>query len=130
MADIRQKIVEVTVNNNAVKQFALGSLPDIREAKAIKRIEAYNVSQLSVSPTEKAVINIDVFNKSYLKLVNPQGTELRNFPLSSISKTINGTDIPDLNIGPIDPEKSVIQVGNTAGLVAGEVFLLVVTYEK
>ena len=130
MKEIRTELVEITVTNTGVNEFSLGSLPNLRRAKRIIRIEALRFSLVPVSPSGKATVNNAVFDKSYLRLISSENVEYRALALQTISKTVNGTEIPELNTDTIDPEKSKIVVGSVAGLVANESFLLQVTYEK
>lgn len=126
----RTILIEVEVLNVAAKEFTLGTNPDLRTAKKIFKVEAFNVGQVPVAPSGKAVINAASFNSSSLSLINPDNTTLRTLPLYSIAKNANGTEIPYVDTEMIDPEKSKIIVGTTAGLVLNEVFLLAITYEK
>ncbi len=128
--NIRTELIEVVVLNIGVREFSLGQLPNLRNAKNIIQIEAYSVAQVSVAPSTRAVINAAVFAKSFLKLIDSNNTEFRTMPLLSLSKTVNGTAIPELNVPTIDTEKSKIVVGNTTGLALDEAFLLAITYEK
>ena|SRR5258708_31543959 len=126
----RTDLIEVEVLNVGAQEFTLGTNPKLREATKIFKIEAFNFTQIPVSPSGKVVINITVFNKSAIKLINNANTELRAVPLYSISKNVNGTEMPFVDTNQIDPEKSKIVVGSAAGLVLNEVFLLAVTYER
>jgi hypothetical protein len=135
--ETRTEIFEILVNNIGSTEFALGNQPNLRTAKKIKSIEAFKVDQVTVAPSGKNVINATVFAKSFLRLIGSRNNDLRYVPMLSLSKTVNGTQVPEFNIdaaqgdeGAIDPEKSKIVVGSTAGLVLNEVFLLAVTYEK
>ncbi len=127
--NLRTTVVEIEILNTGVTSFNLGELADLRDAKNIISIEAFNVTQIPISPGAKTVVNAAVFAKSFIKLIRGN-TELRTLPLYSISKQVNGTVIPQLNVGNIDPQKSKIVMGTNAGLVINEVFLLSVTYEK
>lgn len=126
----RIELIEVICANISAAEFSLGSLPNLRTASKIIRVEALPVSQVTISPSGKAVVNNGVFQKSFLKLISADNVEFRALALPSISKSINGTVIPAINTPRIDPEKSKIVVGTAAGLVLNEVWLLSVTYEK
>lgn len=128
---LRTEIIEVAIGNGAASEFSLGSLPNLREAKTIRRIEAFHAGQITFSPSGRAVVNTAVFQRSYIKLINRDNLEFRIMALSSLSKTVNGSAIENIHLPQIDPEKSKVTIGGVAaGVVAGEVFLLEVTYEK
>lgn len=126
----RVELVEVIISNTGVSQFVIGSNPNLRDASRIIKVEALPVTAVTFAPSGRAVVNAAVFNKSYLRLIDSNNIEYRQMALPSISKQVNGTTIPVLNTPRIDPEKSMIQVASTAGLVLNESFLLQVTYEK
>ena len=128
--DIRTELIEVIVSNVSAVEFSLGQLPNLRNAKRIVRVEAFPVAAVTLSPSGKPLVNATVFQKAFLRLINNRNTDLRQVPLQAISKSINGTTIPEMNCGAIDPEKSKIVVGSSVALVLNEVFLLQVTYEQ
>jgi hypothetical protein len=127
---LRTELIEIEIANAAGTEFSLGQLPNLRTAKTIFKIEAFNASQIAFSPKGKAVVNTTAFNKASIKLINGNDVEFRHIALQSLSKTVNGTTIENINTPQIDTEKSKIVVGNPTGVVAGEVFLLQITYEK
>lgn len=126
----RIELIEIEVQNTGAREFVLGSLPNLRQAKRIIRIEAFDVSSITKSPAGKAVINAAAFKNAFIRLINSENVEYRHLSLVSLSKTVNGTVIPTLNTPQIDPEKSKITVGDNSTLVSGEVFLLQISYEK
>lgn len=126
----RTELIEVIISNIGVQEFPIGQLPNLRNASKIIRIEALRFTQVPVAPTGKAVVNETVFPKAFLRLINSDNVEFRAYSLVSLSKSVNGTEIPAINSPRIDPEKSKIVVGSTAGLILNEVFLLQITYEK
>lgn len=126
----RIELIEIEVQNTGAREFVLGSLPNLRQAKRIIRIEAFDVSSITKSPSGKAVINAAAFKNAFIRLINSENVEYRHLSLVSLSKTVNGTVIPTLNTPQIDPEKSKITVGDNSTLVSGEVFLLQISYEK
>ncbi len=128
--NIRTELIEVVVANIGVNEFSLGQLPNLRTAQRIIRIEALPVAEVTAAPSGKPVVNANVFALSFIRLINAENVEYRALALKTLSKSINGTEIPVLNTPMIDPEKSKIVVASTANLVLNEVFLLQVTYEK
>lgn len=127
--ETRTEIVSVLINNVGSTEFTFPALPNIRDAKNIKTIEAYSAAQVSLNDKGRPVVNAGVFAKSFLQLVSGQNVQLRTLPLASLSPSVNQRP-RELNVGSIDPEKSKIVVGSIAGLVVNEVFLLAITYEK
>lgn len=128
--NLRTEVIEVLIGNAGASEFIIGQLPNLREAKSIKRIESFHVGQVSLSPSGKAVVATAVHQKAFIRLINRDNVEFRSMPLISLSKVTNGSTIENVNTPQIDPEKSKIVVGNTTGLTANEVFLLEITYEK
>ncbi|MCC6258072.1 MAG: hypothetical protein IT254_07110 [Chitinophagaceae bacterium] len=128
--NIRCELVEIIITNTGTTEFPLGSLPNLRNAKAIVLVETFPVGAVALTPSGKTVVNDTVFNKAFLKLIDSENVEYRAVALKSISKTVNGTVITPVNCPQIDPEKSKIVVGTAAGLVANEAFLLQITYLK
>lgn len=126
---IRTELVEVVIANTTSNEFILGQLPNLRNAKAIHKIETFRTAQVSKTPSGKTVANDTVFFKSFLVLIAGD-TQIRQIPLVSLNKNTNGTSVDPVHTQTIDPEKSKIFIGELTGLVAGEAFLLQITYEK
>lgn len=125
----RTEVIEVVVSNPGASEFSIGSLPNLRNAVLIESIESFNVGAVPFSPSGKAVVGAAITSKSYLVLVDGNNTTLRQRSLTSLIKSVNGTEIPPIDCQKIDPEKSKITVpaGGTA-LTVNEVFLLEITY--
>lgn len=127
---IRTELIEVLINNAAASEFILGQLPTLRDAARILQIEAFHNGQITNAPTGRPVVATATFQKASLKLISIDQVEYRHVALTSISKSVNGTVIPMLNVPQIDPEKSKIFVGDTTGVTVNQVFLFEITYEK
>jgi hypothetical protein len=123
-------LIEVQIQNGAVTEFRIGDSKDINDSTKIISIETFKQSALSHTHNGFPVVNDNVFNKSFIMLVNRNDQKLRYMTLASLSKIANGTTIKDLNLTGVDLQKSKIKIGNSVGVVAGEVFLLQITYEK
>lgn len=125
---VRVEIFEVKIPASG-KEFSLGSIPNLRDAKFIYKVEALPNAQATKGPSGLDNIADAVFNKSYLVLINSSNVKLREYSLNSIAKTVNGSTIQPCNCPAIDPEKSKIVIAETTGIVAGTVVLLQFEYE-
>ena len=130
--NIRTEVVELNIGSSVGNSYNFGQLPNIREAKAILSIEAYDVSQVALSPNNKNVITNTVLKKSYLKLVELGGSAatIRTMPLYDINSQGTAKKVEELNAQPIDWEKSTVLVPETTGLTANESFIFKVKYLK
>ena len=129
---IRTEIVTVNVGASVANIYNFGQLPNIREAKRIERIEAYDASQVALTPDNKTVISNAVLKKTFLKLVERGGSnaEIHHIPLWDISQQQSATKVDNINCQTIDWEKSTINIPDTTGLSANESFVFKVRYEK
>lgn len=113
--------VEVKTNSTTKTKFYFGEQPVLRN-KRILYIETFNVGIVSESPSDLAVINGTVINKSFLVLVSKNSEVINRIPLLHL---IPGTQsdhhiLIDLIV---DFPKSYVEVGSIASLNASETFL-------
>jgi NH3-dependent NAD+ synthetase len=129
---IRTEVIELNIGANVTTSYNFGQLPNLRTAKRIIRVEAYDRTQVSKTLSNKDVITNAVLLKSYLKLVELGGTQatIHTLPLYDISQQQNAMVVENINCQPIDWEKSTINIPETTGLSANESFIIKVKYIK
>lgn len=95
-------------------------------------IEAFSVTDNSLTPLGRTTVNTTVFGKSYLTLKSINGSEelISNVPLSRIRPAANNGDYFNTDIDQINPSDCQIKVASTASLSASESFLIGVYYQK
>ena len=129
---LRTEVIEVNVGANITNAYNFGQLPNLRTAKRIIRIEAYDRNQVSKTLSNKDTVTNAVLLKSYLKLVELGGTQatIHTLPLYDISQQQNAMVVENINCQAIDWEKSTINIPETTGLAVNESFILKVKYIK
>jgi hypothetical protein len=115
--------VELTVDNVNKTKFSFPENAFLRGQK-IKGIDIPQVSEITVTPTGKALVNATVYNKSFLVLSVGGNEKINRIPLKSLDPFVSyGGRLP-LNDLEIDWTKSYIEVGSVAGLVLNEAFFM------
>jgi hypothetical protein len=127
----RFRLVEVDVDSTSKQEFTLKDEEVLREAKKIVGIEAYKVGTVSITPSQRAVVNDTVFNKSFLTLTSGANDEvITEIPFADLNKAANNGQLFMVDIPPLVPSKCKIVVGTVAALSASETFLLGFHYES
>jgi hypothetical protein len=129
---IRIEIVELNILAAITNAYTFGQRPNLQAAEQIISIEAYDVTQITLSPLNRNVISNAVLKKSFLQLVSSDGGDqtIATLPLYDISKQTASSVIEQQNFPGIDWEKSQIKVADTAGLNVNDSFLFKVKYIK
>jgi hypothetical protein len=115
--------IELLVDNINKTKFSFSENAILRGQK-VKYIDIPQVSEVSVTPTGRAVVNATVYAKAFLVLSVGNKEQINRIPLRSLDPfQSNGVRIAldDLNV---DWTKSYIEIGSIAGLVLNEAFFL------
>lgn len=127
---MRTALLEVLIGSSAGFEISLGGDETLRSAPWIRKIEAFHIGQVSNTPKGVAVIAQAILQKSFLVLMDSEGTVYRTIPLQSLSKNVNGTVIEPLDLPAIDFTKSFVKMAEGTTIPVGSAFLFSVTYEK
>ena len=117
-ANKRTEVIEINIGSSIANAYNFGQLPNLKNAKRIISIEAYDVAQVTLSRLNKSVITNAILKKSYLQLVAADGSNavIATLPLVDISKQTQASVIERQNFPTIDWEKSTVNVAETTGL--------------
>lgn len=111
-------------------EYALISEDILNGAKRITAFEVYRVGTVGLTPGNQVVVNDTIFNKSYLTISTAGADELLNkIPFTSLERKANNGEVFMVDIPPIAASKCKVFIPSTAGLVAGEAWLIGVHYE-
>jgi hypothetical protein len=128
---LRTELITVLVGSGSGNEIPLGIIENLRNAKYIKKIETFHAGQISNAPDGTPVVDLAIFQKSFLGLQNSTGTEFQKLtPLVNFSKIANGTVIPDVNLPTLDSQKCIIKIANGTASPVGLCYLFLITYEK
>lgn len=126
----KYKVIEIACTaTDTVYNFPTDS---VLKNSVIVGVEAFSVTDNSITPLGRTVVNTTVFGKSYLMLKSQNGSEelISNVPLSRIRPAANNGDFFETDIDPINPSDCQIKVASSASLSASESFLIGVYYQK
>ena len=124
--------IEILVNDGTVKEFSFPQNLSTIENGEVVAIGAYSVANITTAPSGKAVVNATAFNEAYLVLRKKASgrDDINKFPLQDLNRANNQGVMTQFEPMQIDFSQSKIVVGNNTPLVVGEVFMLVVVYDR
>lgn len=136
---VRSVLLEVTLEampGVGVYKAPLPPNPQIRDCKAIIRVEAFNTSLQTKAPSTKRNLPDAAYKVAYLTIMDSNNTEVRSaIPLSKVIRSNGNSKIEDLNImgtkdrpKPIDPERSFVTIADASTGLNSDVVLLEFTY--
>lgn len=128
--NIRTEVFQVPIGSNTSKEIPLGSLTNLRDAKRLLKLEFFHSTQIIKTPEGLDVIDEALLKGSYVVLNDSKSNQLRQIPLTQLTKNVNGTTIEPINIDTIDPTKSYIKVTGDLVPALGKAFVFYATYEK
>ncbi len=120
--------VEVVIDNASKTKFYFPELPNLRN-KVIERIDTYDSSMVSKTPSNRDVVNGGVIGNSFLVIVNNGNEVINRIPMRLLTP-----DKTFINLFPfnyiIDYPKSYIEVGNVSSLTAGNAFVFTFYFKE
>ena len=132
----KSEVAEILVpGGSTVSRFFFHNLPNLRDKK-LMALQTYEVTDLTVAPSQNPLIPLAVSDNAYLTLVTKQNVEIvQNFPYREFGTTYNvvagtGNRLFHKFIGhKIVWEKSFITLGTPGAIPAGDtVFLFDIYY--
>lgn len=113
--------VEVKTNSTTKTKFYFDEQPVLRK-KRILHVQAWRVGYVSESPSDLAVVNDVVFQKSFLVLVSKGKEIINRIPLVQLTNYFQNENALLLDL-MVNFPKSYIEIGSIASLSASETFL-------
>lgn len=126
----RQIIVELEITDVLNTSFTFVSNKELDKASRIISVESFHATTVPLTPTGKTVVPKLVHDKTFLKLADSSSTVLRTMPLVNINVDGTRTAVAPIDLESFDMQQSGVVIGSTAGLVAGNKFMFLFTYEK
>lgn len=124
---MKAETIVIQTSSTSSTKFALGDIPNLR-GKKIVAVEAHNVSQVPTSPLNRALVNSNVWQQSYLTLSVKGKEAINQVPLNAFYPTNNGGQLKSIAAQEIDTINSFVSVPNTTGLVSTESYLFTFYY--
>ncbi len=126
------ELIEIPITDQSLSEFPFPQNLSTVEGGYIKGIVSYNVNDIAKSTSGKTVVAAAAHNNACIVLRKKESgrDDINRFPLQDLRRSANAGVVTKFKAMQIDFSQSKIVLGDTTGLVTGQVFLLMVIYEK